>query len=352
MARHQGEALAILTLVVGACAGTGAVLVRPAPPGVRLVSRLAPEAAPGGPRARWSFAVARDGGRVLLEQADGSLATLETESQGAARPLGGPLGPGPRPALDALLLLDDGAVVFEDRVESPEATCGRFLRVYCPEPGVTFDLDRGRDGGAPGLVALLPSGRLLAAEAGGLTAWDPRTGAQGLCSERVRTASRARAISLSADGGLAATVHERTIVVWDVAPGRKARVLETGASTPVAVALLPGGNEALVGEASGLLRVVDLESGETRASRELGAGLAAFGALDVSRDPSQSEALAVGADGVVRLLDVPSLVELDRIPAPPGASRAVRAVFRSGTEEVLVSRGPGSLERWSCPRAR
>ena len=73
-------------------------------------------------------------------------------------------------------------------------------------------------------------------------------------------------------------------------------------------------------------------------------------AADLPEPGEDRRAVGLADVGDVRLLELPTLRELARISAGPGSFPS--AHFRPRTRELLVSRGPGSLERWSYARGR
>jgi WD40 repeat protein len=106
-----------------------------------------------------------------------------------------------------------------------------------------------------------PDGHLVAAvgDEGVVQVWDVRSGA--LVHELRGHRGRVRDCDFSADGSLLATVgHDRTLCVWSVSAGHRTAVL--GAPEALTgVTFRPGSTSLAVGDALGVLLLVDLVSG-------------------------------------------------------------------------------------------
>jgi hypothetical protein len=125
-------------------------------------------------------------------------------------------------------------------------------------------------------------------------------------------------------------------------------VFQASPTELTAFAVSPDGRSILTGDAAGKLQLLDLATGTPRETATI---LGAVTFLEWSQETDEEvSALAVTADGNVHMLAVSPIRELS--PRKLDSAVETQAHFRPKTREILVSHGPGSLERWSYARLR
>jgi WD40 repeat protein/serine/threonine protein kinase len=199
-------------------------------------------------------------------------------------------------------------------------------------------------GGGGYQVTFSPDGHGLAAGLNGAvhvwsTAdWRERLTIPGAISE---TASL---LAYSADGKVLATYNDHYVVFWNADSGRRLGLSVEEVSQPLGLAFGPGGNLLAVVAASGMLSLMDVQTGAIVRSIEAHKSLA----QGMAFSPDGKTLATCGADQLVQLWDTESLKNIATLR---GHRSEVWSVAFSPDGETLASASKdGTVKLWNVKR--
>jgi WD40 repeat protein len=148
-------------------------------------------------------------------------------------------------------------------------------------------------------------------------------------------------LAYTADGKVLATYNGHYVAFWDADSGHQRASSAERLSQPLGLAFAPGGNLLAVVDASGKLRLVDLQTGATVRSVEAHKGLA----QGMAFSPDGKTLATCGADQLVQLWDAGSLTNIATLR---GHRSEVWSVAFSPDGETLASASKdGTVKLWN-----
>jgi len=161
---------------------------------------------------------------------------------------------------------------------------------------------------------------------------------------RSAVSETASLLAYSADEKVLATYNDHYVVFWDAESGQQRALSVEKVSQPLGLAFAPGGNFLAVVGASGMLRLIDVQTGATvrsvAAHKSLAQGLAF--------SPDGKTLATCGADQLVQLWDTASL---SNIVTLRGHRSEVWSVAFSPDGETLASASKdGTVKLWNVKR--
>jgi WD40 repeat protein/tetratricopeptide (TPR) repeat protein len=189
----------------------------------------------------------------------------------------------------------------QGEIELLDARSGRVVKRWVAYPSSTE-----RIGVWP--VAFDPSGSLIAAGPdahGFITIWEERTG-QLRCR---LTGYQGRVMSLDWDPAgrrIASGTDRGEVLIYDVATGTAVRAWQRGSYIPgPIVAFLEGGGALVVGQANGLIEVLDVATGQPRQR-----AIVEFGVYQMTISPDRRRLVASHGDGRFTAFSLPELTRI------------------------------------------
>lgn len=312
-----------------------------------------------------SMAVSADGGQLLCGTLDGSIKHLDAATGTELHSFKGhdiyvsgvaflPDAPAPRPARK-------GAHAQTSPAASTQPSPARAVSVSYDKHLKVWDLATGKallslsnvNAGISAL-AVTPEGHVLTAGWDGtIKVWDvsPAAGGGKVFYTFVGHHLMVRGLAVTPDGRVAASAcDDKLLKLWDLTGGRGERSFAT-VLQPTCVAFLPGGREAFIASADGLLRTVDLATWKLLRSD------GKFGNLElVARmSPDGTKILTGGVgDGALMLWERPASGTSQQKPPTPLPEHVgmIRGLAFSADGTLALSSGDDQTVRlWNVAAA-
>jgi WD40 repeat protein len=288
-------------------------------------------------------AVRPDGRQVASAGADGAIRLWDLRPADDHRALTGAAGP------------VWAAAVSPDGKRAAAAGADKVIRVYDPETGKLEATLTGHTAAVTALAFLPDSNRLVSA--GGdrtVRVWDVAAGKQ--LKELTGHELPVLAVAVGPDGKrVVSGAADRTVRGWDTEAGKQLWSW-AGKSAVTGVAVRPGGSQVAAGAADGGLVILDI-TGET--PKELHAQTAhVAGVAAVAYSPDGSRLATAGGDGVLRVWAVGGdgrpapLARFDGQPkpgTPAGMAPLAAAAFAPDGRHLASAGADGVVRVWDIP---